>query len=110
LSVLLAVQKSTNVVNATECCELFIPNAFSPNNDGTNDRFTVIPNGHLRRFSMQLFNRWGQLIFATNDKHASWDGTYLGAAADAGTYFYIITADCLIDKELMRKGDVLLIR
>ncbi len=98
------------VVNATECCELFIPNAFSPNNDGTNDRFTVIPNGHLRRFSMQLFNRWGQLIFATNDKHASWDGTYLGAAADAGTYFYIITADCLIDKELMRKGDVLLIR
>ncbi len=98
------------VINAKSCCDMFIPNAFSPNNDGTNDEFTPIPQGRLKRYNIQIFNRWGQVVFSAFNVNNQWDGTYNGRLQDGGTYFYYITADCLDNTKLVRKGEVLLIQ
>jgi gliding motility-associated-like protein len=98
------------VIQADACCELFVPNAFSPNGDGVNDGFSPVPHGNIQGYRLQLFNRWGQLVFSALDVNDHWDGTYNGMPADAGVYFYYITAKCMEGTELIRKGDVTLIR
>lgn len=96
-------------VPAEGCCQLFIPNAFSPNGDGHNDVFAPVTNGHFNNFKMDIFNRWGQRIFSAN-RMEGWDGYHNGKPADAGTYYYHIIADCLEGKELKKKGELVLIR
>jgi gliding motility-associated-like protein len=77
-----------------EC--LRIPNAFSPNGDGTNDTW-IIENIHLYpRTYIKVFNRWGQALYEANGTEDPWDGTYNGNPVPAGVYLYIIdlfTAD-----------------
>ncbi len=93
-------------------CKLFVPNAFSPNGDGINDRFAPIPhsNSNIHSYRMELFNRWGQSVFSAFEINMQWDGTYNGTPADAGTYFYYISAECMEGTEFIQKGDVMLIR
>lgn len=69
-------------------CEIFIPNAFSPNDDGLNDVFQ--PTGNVTLKSMQIYNRWGELIFKSSDDEFDWDGNYQGELAHEGYYFFII--------------------
>ncbi len=99
-------------INASACCDMFIPSAFSPNGDGNNDDFGPVPHGNVKGYNMRLFNRWGQQVFSAIDIDSRWDGVYNGVAADIGTYYYYITAECLgLDgKEMKRKGDVVLLR
>lgn len=69
---------------------LVIPNAFSPNGDGTNDRWDI--NG-LRGYpdcTIEIFNRWGQPVFYNRGYTAPWDGTYKGSALPVATYYYVI--------------------
>ncbi len=78
------------VPNAT----FYMPNAFSPNGDGNNDRF--FGKGVLEgssNFSMTIWNRWGEQVFETNDPAEGWDGTLhnQGASAPIGVYLYIVT-------------------
>ncbi|WP_127127402.1 gliding motility-associated C-terminal domain-containing protein [Pseudoflavitalea rhizosphaerae] len=71
-------------------CMLAIPNAFTPAKN-TNNLFRLV-NGHLaEKFTMQLFNRWGQLVFRTNDPLAGWDGRISGIDQPAGSYVYQIS-------------------
>lgn len=98
------------IVPADPCCDMFVPNVFSPNNDGVNDLFGPIPYGHISVFKMEIFNRWGQLVFASFDISKHWDGTYHSKPAQGEVYFYVITASCMGEEELIRKGDVTLIR
>lgn len=68
---------------------IWLPNAFSPDGDGVNDKyipqlFDVVPTEHL----FQVFNRWGELIFSTNDPTDGWDGTYGGTMAAQGVYVW----------------------
>lgn len=56
---------------------LYIPNAFSPNNDGINDVFRVHGNG-IAKFSIQIFNRWGEVVYESDDINAVWDGSHKG--------------------------------
>lgn len=68
----------------------YIPNAFVPNNDGLNDIFKpVISNAS--NYNFKIFNRWGKLIFETNDYNEGWDGTYKGSLAENGVYTYRMT-------------------
>ncbi len=74
-------------------CYLDIPNAFSPNNDGNNDYF--LPRQLLSRgvtaFKLNIYNRWGQLIFETATLDGrGWDGTFNGAIQPQGVYVYVI--------------------
>lgn len=70
---------------------IIIPNVFTPNNDGWNDAFDV-RTSDIGEFDMEIYNRWGNLVYANTSPQISWDGTnQSGAPVPAGTYFYVIT-------------------
>lgn len=69
--------------------KIFIPNAFSPNNDAENDEFKPVAECESIYY-MQLFNRWGTVVFSTEDITEGWDGTYENEEAPAGIYSYLI--------------------
>lgn len=94
------------------CCgTISVPNAFSPNGDGTNDEFHVITSAVFEEFQMNIYDRWGGLVYQTKNGKDKWDGTYKGRAADVGSYFYLIRAKCFEAKNVqLLKGDVMLIR
>jgi gliding motility-associated-like protein len=104
--------RDTVYIEPGPCCEeIFIPNAFSPNNDGTNDLFrvTTAAGGELIQFD--VFNRWGKRVWSTNDFRSGWDGTYLGESQPMETYFYVFRYKCLTDgQNYVRRGDVQLLR
>ena len=68
--------------------EVFIPNAFSPNNDGINDIFLPISSCLYEVFQLQIFDRWGNMVFASTNVNIGWDGTYKGNKLPQGAYSY----------------------
>lgn len=97
-------------VDLKECnCIVSMPTAFTPNGDGKNDRFAPIVTDMVS-VHMEVFNRWGQPVFYTTYPGHSWDGTYKGVACDAGTYYYFVKVKCTRGQEVLKKGDVTLVR
>lgn len=88
----------------------YIPNAFSPNGDGLNDVFTPIPVGIASTEYFRVFDRFGQLIFSTNQWLKGWDGTLKGKVLDTGTYVWIIKGVDKYGKVVEMKGTVILVR
>jgi gliding motility-associated-like protein len=85
--------------------KLFVPNSFSPNGDGVNDKFFAIAN-QVEFIEMQIFNRWGQLVFQSNDINSKWDGRFKDTI-ELGLYVYWIRyAGC---EEELTKGTILLL-
>ena len=72
---------------------IYIPNSFSPNNDGTNDIFTVYGED-IRKFKVTIFNRWGEQLYQSYDKENGWDGTVrlTDRKVPQGVYLYVIEA------------------
>ncbi len=72
--------------------EIFIPTSFTPNGDGINDLFGVVGT-HIEEFSMRIYNRWGKLVFKSNDIEDKWNGSNMGDEYYSGTatYNYLIT-------------------
>jgi len=69
----------------------YLPNAFTPNGDGLNDKFGPVRKfDYVNKFHMSIYNRWGQLIFDTSNLNQGWDGTFKGEACQAGVYVYRI--------------------
>jgi gliding motility-associated-like protein len=97
-------------IETVACCDLMIPNAFSPNGDGLNDKFGPESIGNPMEFKMTIFNRFGQLVFTSVTINNKWDGTYLGKPVDVGTYFYRIFNKCTNESENTFKGDITVIR
>ena len=89
---------------------LNIPNAFSPNGDGNNDIFRILAAGFKKLNYYKIYNRWGQQVYYSNNFRKGWDGTYKGKDCEVGTYFWIISAMDIENKEKTIKGDVSLIR
>lgn len=88
---------------------LYVPNAFSPNGDGLNEIFSSF--GEFEEsFSMQIYDRWGKLLFATTDRRSGWDGKVGGQPQPEGVYVYRILAKGFDGKELRANGSVTLIR
>ncbi len=92
---------------------VFIPSAFSPNNDGNNDRFSIKGISIVRH--MIIFNRWGKLVYERNNYIASngtngWDGTFKGEPMPAGAYTYFTEMECPAGGIFVRKGSVMLLR
>ena len=75
------------VIDIKKDYAIWIPSAFTPNGDGYNEIFTVKGFG-FSQFTMQIFNRWGQLIYTTNEVIKGWDGTYRGEEAQQDVYVY----------------------
>ena len=91
-------------------CDIWFPNAFSPDDDGHND--IIRAGGNLQYFSnysLSIYNRWGERIFHTTDIYDGWDCKLMGTPQDVGTYFYMINYT-LEGKKHLLKGDLELIR
>lgn len=109
------IKKDTIKVTIQGCeeCEMYIPSAFTPNNDGLNDVFRALPkcaNIGFQRFRMRIYNRWGQAVFTSDDIHKGWDGTYKNRPLDTGTYIYYIDYAFKQNKPLSQKGTIQLVR
>jgi large repetitive protein len=88
---------------------VFVPNAFTPNNDGNNDRFQFYLD-EVVFAEIQIYNRWGEKVFETNNANEYWDGTYKGQRCSQGVYLYdikLVGNNGISDKY---KGSVTLLR
>jgi gliding motility-associated-like protein len=88
---------------------LYIPNAFSPNGDGFNEVFLAQGTG-IREFRLRIFDRWGELLFETDDILQAWDGSFKGGLATTGVYVYQIRVKALIGEAYDKTGHVTLMR
>lgn len=76
----------------TKCeCNFYVPNAFSPNGNGMNDQFQPVHYCDITDYNLEVFNRWGELIFATTDATTGWNGTYKGRRVEQGVYVYQVS-------------------
>jgi gliding motility-associated-like protein len=98
------------VIRPLPCPEFYVPSAFSPDNDGHNDTFEFVAAGMLSIDLFKVFNRYGQMVFSSNNIRAAWDGTYNNAAQPTGTYIYMIQGKDLNGAVHIKKGAVILIR
>lgn len=90
---------------------LLVPTAFSPNRDGTNDLFRIVRHLNIREIKrFEVYNRWGQLVWRTTDINKGWDGTFKGQSAPAGVYVWQIEAVNYENEQILRSGNVTLIR
>ncbi len=90
---------------------LVVPTAFSPNNDGRNDRFRIIRALNIAKLEgLRVFNRWGQLVWETNDLNGWWDGTFKGEPAPAEVYTYYAKAITYDGEFIIEKGNLTLVR
>lgn len=90
---------------------LDVPSAFTPNNDGINDIIYVGGWGIKKLIEFKIYNRWGELLFVSNNIRDGWDGTYKGVPQNIETYAYTVVAETYIDKEpLTKKGYIKIIR
>ncbi|MBA3829078.1 MAG: gliding motility-associated C-terminal domain-containing protein [Taibaiella sp.] len=100
-------------INEGKCDKcVWVPDAFTPNGDGRNDVLHAKTICSLRSFHMQVFDRWGDIVFISDNINYGWDGIYLGKPAAEGAYYYIIEVykDAGSSKKQVVKGDVILIR
>lgn len=108
----------SNKVCVDNCSDYILPNVFTPNGDGANDLYTpILPYRFIDRVEMQIFNRWGSLVFETTDPMLNWDGTdmHSGKDLEEGTYYYVcvvyeITVNGVKKVEEPLKGYIHLIR
>jgi gliding motility-associated-like protein len=95
--------------------QLFIPNTFTPNNDGENDIFYPRGVGLKSISSFRVYNRWGELVFEKrgtqlNDPSGGWDGTYKGKQLNPDVFVWVIEGICDTGDPVNTKGDINLIR
>ena len=88
-----------------------VPNTFTPNNDGFNDELFLISNTITKINTFKIFDRWGGLVFETDDFYEPWDGKSNGKEMPIGVYVYFIEAECDIDgTKFLKKGDITILR
>lgn len=87
---------------------LFIPNAFSPNNDGLNDDYNLIAQPALiEDYFLAIYNRWGEEVFSTNNLANNWNGRHNGTQVNPDVYAYYLRVKCVgVEEEYTKKGNV----
>ncbi|MEO7310161.1 MAG: PKD domain-containing protein [Chitinophagaceae bacterium] len=88
---------------------LDVPNAFTPNLDGVNDKAVVIGIG-ISRMVFRIYNRWGQLMFESSDRKIGWDGKFKGKNQPMDVYAYTLDAEFFDGKKVKKQGDITLLR
>jgi gliding motility-associated-like protein len=90
---------------------IYIPNAFTPNNDQLNNLFCPVGTFIDKdEYTFRIFDRWGKIVFFSNKPGEGWDGMYNEAEASEGMYSYQLNCRDLAGKKHQRKGSVSLIR
>ncbi len=88
--------------------DIFLPTAFSPNNDGVNDVLLVRSN-FITTFELHIFNRWGEQVFKTNDPTIGWNGQYKGARLPPDVFGYFMKVGCPNGRSFFKKGNITLL-
>ncbi len=96
-------------VNVLQTPRILIPNAFSPNGDGTNDQFRVT-SVQVETIEWFVFDRWGKLLYSATSLSEAWDGTYKGEAMPIGVYVYYANFNYIGEETQMAKGNLTLVR
>ncbi len=95
----------------TECGDVFIPNAFSPNGDGENDILKIfVDETCIKKIHLIIFDRWGETVFETNDQNGYWNGIFKGKQMDTDVYFYTLIVEQALANSIIKKGNINLIR
>jgi gliding motility-associated-like protein len=91
------------LVESLPCKEevIWIPSAFTPNGDDLNDVFYVMGLIPTERFSFEVYNKWGEKLFTTNDPNVGWDGTYKGSVVQDDVYVYKVF--CMVNSRYFAK-------
>jgi len=98
------------MVTVDQKFNLWIPTAFSPNNDGINDAIGIVTKGIKDLDIFRIYNRWGEKVYEANNVESSWDGTYRGVPQDAGVYMFYAVGITYFDEPFQQKGNITLIR
>lgn len=114
------ISKTAVVTTRDMSCRIVFPNAFKPLPDGPSGGYYSIndPSNHIfhplydgvEEYKMEIFNRWGELMFVSDDISIGWDGYYRGALSPVGVYVYKVFARCATGKTYEITGDVTLLR
>lgn len=109
-------QKEASVTVSVGVCTIYVPDAFTPNNDGINDVFYVLGSACTRQIAeLVIYDRWGEVIFRKenfppSDPASGWNGTYRGVMAGSGPYAYTLSVDYIDGLTNRTKGTVMLVR
>lgn len=100
-----------NIINVDKSGTIFIPNAFSPNGDNTNEVFLPVVTGVRRQgYEFRVYDRWGRLVFETNDPSKGWDGMIYGSPGVTDVYVWLIEGTFVTNNRFIKKGSVSLLR
>ena len=100
----------TNIKYARCYEELLMPNAFTPNHDGLNDVFKPVYDISVRRYRMNIYSRWGQVIFTSSDMTKGWDGLVNRLEQPSGAYVWQIEYTTKSGQTRSETGTVMLIK
>jgi gliding motility-associated-like protein len=98
------------IITKFKDAEIYVPTAFTPNNDGLNDYFDFTANPGIKINYFRIYNRWGQLVYTNTQNKTGWDGTYKGISQPTGIYPWILQAINAHGKTIQLNGTVVLIR
>jgi gliding motility-associated-like protein len=95
----------------TPDCEdgVFLPNAFSPNNDGFNDVF-IVRSFFVQSMELIIFDRWGEVVFLSTSQSKGWDGTFRGTTLSPDVYGYRLKYTCIDGEDYVKSGNVTLLK
>lgn len=110
-----ACEEVSAEINVAECdiCDIFVPNTFSPNNDGMNDQFRSFSNCPFLDYNMEIFDRWGNLVYKGVDPEEGWDGQSNRQVVKTGVYIWtmkITVEENGVMKEVNLTGDVTVLK
>lgn len=104
------VASDTVVVTVLMLQNVYVPTAFTPNNDGQNDLLKPVLYGIEDIESIKIFDRWGEMVYSSVTAHQGWDGTFRGQLLDFGVFTYLLKYKSSSGLDIKMAGDVTLIR
>jgi gliding motility-associated-like protein len=94
---------------ACDDTDIFLPTAFSPNDDGHNDNLLVLGT-YITGWELHIYSRWGQEVYSTTDPNFHWDGRFKGKELEPDVFGYYFTAVCVNNATHSKQGNITLIR
>src|SRR4030095_10331242 len=88
--------------------DIFLPTAFTPNDDGVNDMLFVRSN-FISSLDLHIYNRWGEQVFQTQSQSIGWDGTYKGKRLEPDVFGYYMKLGCPNGRTFSKKGNITLL-
>jgi gliding motility-associated-like protein len=104
------VTTDTQLVKIVKKVEIYVPTAFTPNNDGKNDYLHPILRGVAQIKVFRIFNRWGELLFDSKSEMPGWDGSFKGLAQPPQTVVWMLECVGLDGMIYLKKGSSILLR